>query len=83
MQPPHAYMFWVEGQLYIYVQEMEGYYIYIYIYIFFFLIKAAHTVLGWNWDWSLSVQNAKLANFCNANRYCEPVLKKLLVQVLS
>ena len=55
----------------------------LYIYIYFFLIKAAHMVLGWNWDWSLSDQNAKLANFCNANRYCEPVLKKLLVQVLS
>ena len=43
----------------------------------------AHTVLGWNWDVSLSVQNDKLANYCNANRQHEPVLKKLLVQVLS
>ena len=43
----------------------------------------AHRVLGWNWDLSLSVQNDKLANYCNANRHHEPVLKKLLVQVLS
>ena len=53
-----------------------------YAYIFL-LKKAAHTVLGWNWDLSLSDQNAKLANYCNAKKYYEPVLEKLLVQVLS
>ena len=77
--PTRAYMFCVQGQLYIYVQEMERYAMHIYLK----KKNPAHTVLGWNWDVSLSVQNDKLANYCNANRQHEPVLKKLLVQDIS
>jgi len=62
------------------LRSEDGRVCYAYIY---FLIKTAHTVLGWNWNLSLSVQNAKLANYCNTNRHYEAVIKKLLVQDLS
>ena len=58
----------------------------IYIYIIF-LIKAAHTVLGWNWDLSLSIQNAKLANFVMPtdimNQFLRNYLSRFSTETLS
>ena len=37
--PARPYMFCVQGQLYIYVQEMEGYTMHIYIYIYIYILN--------------------------------------------